>query len=179
MPDPETLPVFDPQTVKSLRSQPGGATFVDAVFRAFLSDVGEAHGTLARAFGEQDFRAIGRTAHRIRGAAASVGASQVEQRCVSLQQAAEERSVGAIAGHITRFSSEARRRAGPVRLLPMSELPQRPMRSLTCGTTRSRKARMLSMTRSLSWLKKSNHNISWSSGGIARPPDGPPSRGFR
>lgn len=108
MPDPETLPVFDPQTVKSLRSQPGGATFVDAVFRAFLSDVGEAHGTLARAFGEQDFRAIGRTAHRIRGAAASVGASQVEQRCVALQQAAEERSVGAIAGHITRFSSEVR-----------------------------------------------------------------------
>ena len=108
MPAPETLPVFDPQTVKSLRSQPGGATFVDAVFRAFLSDVGEAHGSLARAFGEQDFHAIGRTAHRIRGAAASVGASQVEQRCIALQRAANERSIGAIAVHITRFSSEVR-----------------------------------------------------------------------
>ena len=99
---------FDLQTIESIRALPGGASFMDDVLQAFLSDVSEAHAFLAGALGDQDFRAIARTAHRLQGAAAAVGAHQIERRCSELQCAAHEQRLGPLALSITQFAEEVR-----------------------------------------------------------------------
>jgi len=105
---PHADPIFDPSTIETIRSMAGGDAFMDRVLQEFLADLADAHQTLSTAIGIQDFQDIARTAHRLRGAAATVGANHIEQRCTGLQEAAEQAQLGSIASHITHLASETR-----------------------------------------------------------------------
>jgi HPt (histidine-containing phosphotransfer) domain-containing protein len=104
----QTEPVLDPHTIETIRTMAGGDDFMDRVLREFLADLADAHHNLSVAIGIADFPNIARTAHRIRGAAATVGANHIEQRCTALEAAAERQQIGAAASHITHLASETR-----------------------------------------------------------------------
>ncbi len=85
----ETLPVLDPQTIGTLQALSPGQDLVNRVLTKFLDDLTESHPTLATALGDDDLHTIARTAHRVKGAAATVGALRIELVCRQLEHAAK------------------------------------------------------------------------------------------
>ncbi len=101
-------PALDPKTIRDIRALNGGDALVDQVLQEFLGDLSAAHTDLTAALGELDFRSIARTAHRVKGAAATVGASKVEARCAALQEAAAGKDMAAVAHGIALLVGDTR-----------------------------------------------------------------------
>jgi len=102
------LPVLDTETIASLRAMGGGGALVDQVLQRFLDDLSAAHMELAGALGRADLDAIARTAHQLKGAAATVGAARIEALCLHMETEAIHGDFGKVAPDIARLISEAR-----------------------------------------------------------------------
>ena len=102
-----SLKVFDPETVRSLQSLRGGRAFVNRVMDEFLSDISDAQGRFAAALGAGAYDELRRIAHRLRGAAASVGANQIEERCRAIEQDARAEELAFLGAHVACFAEEA------------------------------------------------------------------------
>ena len=101
-------PVLETATITSLHTIVGGQATVNEVLSEFIEDLTRSHPVLARALGDGDMDTVRRTAHRLKGAAATVGARRVERAARALEQAASEEDIGASAREISQLIAEAR-----------------------------------------------------------------------
>jgi CheY-like chemotaxis protein/HPt (histidine-containing phosphotransfer) domain-containing protein len=101
-------PVLETATITSLHTIVGGQATVNEVLSEFIEDLTRSHPVLARALGDGDMDTVRRTAHRLKGAAATVGARRVERAARALEQAASEEDIGGSAREISQLIAEAR-----------------------------------------------------------------------
>ena len=102
------VPVLDADTITALHAMVGSTAMVNRVLNDFIDDLGTSHTALARAVGQGDIDAVRRTAHRLKGAAATVGALRIEALARGLEDGAKQGDLAIVAPAVVRLDMEAR-----------------------------------------------------------------------
>ena len=90
-------PAIDPSVIDNLRqlNQPGEPDIVQQVLSLFLTDAAARIDALVRAVERGDAAALHRTAHALKGAAANIGATALQEQCRELEALGKQ---GTVAG---------------------------------------------------------------------------------
>ena len=102
MPDP-----LDQSQIELLRSlDDGDGDVLGEIIGQYLTQTVEGRGELVRVIGEGDTQALERTAHKLRGASANVGASAVAAICAEMEMQGRFAQLDGAAGLVDRFDAE-------------------------------------------------------------------------
>ncbi len=109
---------LDPETIAALKSLDDGDGFFADMVNTFLSNAEVTFEQLQAAQTANDIRALERAAHKLRGAASTVGAQNLMAMCEALEKSAREGHVPDMAGSVAAIATELQH----VRLALQSEM---------------------------------------------------------
>lgn len=105
----DDLPVLDAAIIATLASFDTEGTLVNEVLGTFLDDIPPSQQILTDAFSQGDLETVRRTAHRLKGAAATVGAARIEAMCATMEEAARAGEEDVVTPLIDQLAAEADR----------------------------------------------------------------------
>ncbi|MGQ9896482.1 MAG: Hpt domain-containing protein [Acidobacteriota bacterium] len=97
---------LDRETIAALKDLDDGDGFFADLVGTFLSNAEEALQRLCAAQVADDIRALEQAAHRLRGAASTIGAQNLMVMCRALEEATREGQVPDIAGSVSAIETE-------------------------------------------------------------------------
>ncbi len=111
---PELEPSLDEQIIADLRetSQDTGVDLIGELAAMLFNGLPKALATLRAAAVERDSKEVAAAAHKIKGAAAGLGAARIARFCGEIQQIATGRSVERVSRLIDEVETEAGRVKG-------------------------------------------------------------------
>ncbi len=97
---------LDPETIAALKALDDGDGFFADMVHTFLSNAKVTFEQLQAAQTANDMRALERPAHKLRGAASTIGAQNLVAICEALEKSAREGHVPNVAGAVAAIETE-------------------------------------------------------------------------
>ncbi len=97
---------LDPETIAALKDLDDGDGFFADMVNTFLNNAKVTFEQLHAAQAADDIRTLERAAHKLRGAASTIGAQNLVAMCEALEKSAREGHVPDVAGSVAAIETE-------------------------------------------------------------------------